>query len=272
MPRFRPEGVVIPPERHDALRAAVSRHRRHPVGVKPRATDDIPPQHGSCRRLQSARLGRLLDRLDTAAGEDLPASGAHLIGQGERHAPEVDDARPRRVERAKASHVRLDLPDPLRPDLFQPLDSIRLSPPLQLGQARQLQLLEGDDELSARLVWDAVLGCEALQLRLPFPAEPGLERARPVIDAGVDDAGVVAALMEGQLRLLLQDREPDAGFAPEDLIGGGQPDDPPADDRQIVLAGHGRQVSATPIAGNRECRFPGTRCRRCPSGPDRFPG
>ena len=54
---------------------------------------------------------------------------------------------------------------------------------------------------------DPVLGGERLHLLLAAAAELGLQRARRVVDAGVEDAGVVAGLVRGELVLLLQQRE-----------------------------------------------------------------
>src|SRR5262249_5998957 len=50
----------------------------------------------------------------------------------------------------------------------------------------------------------------ALELRLPLDAEPRLQRAGLVVDPRMDDARVVAALVRGDLALLLQDDDPAA--------------------------------------------------------------
>ena len=55
-----------------------------------------------------------------------------------------------------------------------------------------------------------------------------------VVDAGVNDAAVVPGLVRRQLALLLDDGESQAGLAQEELIGGGEPHDPTADDRRSI--------------------------------------
>ena len=67
-----------------------------------------------------------------------------------------------------------------------------------------------------------------------FDAELRLERAGLVVDAGVDDAAVVAGLVGGELGLLLADDERTATGALQQRPRGRQADDAAADDRDVV--------------------------------------
>ena len=93
------------------------------------------------------------------------------------------------------------------------------------------QLCRGqrDDQLAGMPDRDPLILGEPLELDLAFAAERRLERARGVVDAGVDDAAVVARLVAGELGLLLDDGEPELRSPAQQPIGGGQSDDSAAD-------------------------------------------
>ncbi len=89
---------------------------------------------------------------------------------------------------------------------------------------------------------------EAFDLALALPAQPRLERAGGVVQAGVEDPAVVARLVRRQLRLLLDDGQTEAGPSAEQLMRGGEADDPAADHRDVQpVAGHGRGANGASI-------------------------
>jgi hypothetical protein len=59
----------------------------------------------------------------------------------------------------------------------------------------------------------------------------------------MDDAAVMAGLMLGDLRLFLQQQQLDSRTAFDELQRRRQADDAAADDRDIVLRGHGLEGS-----------------------------
>jgi len=122
-------------------------------------------------------------------------------------------------------------PDPVRPSALG--DGL---------EPRQLFGGGGHDHLAAGLEGDAVLAAKGLQHGLAPPTVQGLERAWLVVDARVDDAGVVPGLVPSNSVLLLEEQHPGARAARGDLERGGETDDAPTDDRDIrspVHAGPG---------------------------------
>jgi hypothetical protein len=79
--------------------------------------------------------------------------------------------------------------------------------------------LERDDQLPAALGRDAVALAERVHPPRALDTEAGLQRTRRVVDARVDDAAVVAALVNGGLPLALDDGKADAGMALHELAG-----------------------------------------------------
>ena len=97
------------------------------VGLAARRRPRAGPTSRRRRRRRSARrvspaawrtrmpLGRRLDALDRAAGDDLAARGAHVVGERARRSPRKSTTPVcGRVQRLDAAHVRLDLGDLLR--------------------------------------------------------------------------------------------------------------------------------------------------------------
>src|ERR671935_2277875 len=89
------------------------------------------------------------------------------------------------------------------------------APPLELVEAFELGGVERDDELAAALDRDVVALAERVELRRAVDAQPRLERPRRVVDAGVDDAAVVAGLVRAELGLAVDHGEAEARVAPQ---------------------------------------------------------
>src|SRR5262249_14794698 len=97
----------------------------------------------------------------------------------------------------------------------------------------------GDDDLAAADDLDPVLLAEVDHQVLAFDAELRLEGARLVVDAGVDDAAVVAGLVRAELRLLLEDDQPRAPGARGQRSRSGEADDASAHDGEVEAFIHG---------------------------------
>ncbi len=116
----------------------------------------------------------------------------------------------------------------------QPRDVVRAGAALELVQPRELGVVDGHDELAAALVAHAVLVAELVQLAGAGDAQLGLQRAGRVVDAGVDDAGVVAGLVGGDAVLALEDHHGGVRPAVQQLAGGGEAEDAGPDDGDVV--------------------------------------
>ena len=236
------EAVVLAPERHDPDRflhavpdagGEPRGHGRHPVHEQSGAVDEGAGLHRVQGGLQHEPPGRPGDAGQLAGRPDDASQGAELPRVRAGHLPEVDDPGERGVEGAQAGAVGLDLPQLLGSDHADPFDAVGPGPSVQLLQARDLLRAGGDDDLAAEVVADALLVAELQQRLLPGHARLRFHRPRPVVDAGVEHAAVVAGLVRAELRLLLQQGAPQPGMLLAQAHGRGQPDDAAADDRQI---------------------------------------
>ena len=143
------------------------------------------------------------------------------------------------MQRGDPAGVRLELGELLRPDPPQALDAVCAAARLELVETGDLRLVERDDHLAAALVRDPVLVAERVHPAHPVDAELRLERARLVIDPGVQHAGVVPGLMARDLALTLEQRDAQARTALQELARERESDDPAADHREIAVIGSG---------------------------------
>jgi hypothetical protein len=192
---------------------------------------------------QSEGIRRARDSRHRARGGDGAAGGDDILRERSGHESEVDDAGRGRVERGEPADVWLELPELVRPQPAEPRDLVRVAAPLELVEARQLGLTDGDDRLAAATGRDPARAAEVVELARAGDAEPRLQRARFVVDAGMDDAAVASGLVQTDLRFALEHRHPLTRIPAKRLPRGRQPDHTGADDREIALAaGVGRRA------------------------------
>ena len=86
-----------------------------------------------------------------------PPRAAHVVGHGARDGAEVDDAGVGRVQAGDARAVGLELGDLLGAQAAQAGHLVGAAAALELVQARQLALVQRDDDLAAALDGDAAL-------------------------------------------------------------------------------------------------------------------
>src|SRR5205807_9852452 len=120
---------------------------------------------------------------------------------------------------------------------------------------RELLFRQRDDDFATNLVGNALGGAKLLERTLPFAAVHGLERARLVINARVQDARVATSLMKREAGLLLQHDDAELRELTGQLIGRGESHDPCSDDDDVRLPHGGRSVPATNLA-ERACATP----------------
>ena len=115
------------------------------------------------------------------------------------------------MEGLDASGVGFDFRQFVGVDDTQIWDAVVPTAPVDRFQAGQFGRFGGYYDLAALVVLDALFPAVLLESLDAFDAELGLTRTLLVVDAGVDDAAVVACLVEGQAGLLLQEDYPHLG-------------------------------------------------------------
>ena len=209
-------------ERDDAGFGGCPRKDCHPVRPQARAGDcpvgpilaDGVDEYG--RVVFAAEAG------DLGGQGELDTGLAQLAFQGAGDGGEIDDSGAGGVQCRHASAFRLDLADLAGVDAAQARDAVGVGALFQVGQPGQFVFADRDDELAAAFDRDLVLLAVLVHELRAGHAQPGLERAGGVVNAGMDDAGVVAGLVLGHLGGLVDDQDLGVRVADQEFPGDGQ--------------------------------------------------
>ena len=134
--------------------------------------------------------------------------------------------------------MRLDLADLLRTDGADPNDAVRGGLFENRREQRQLGLFDGNHELTADLVWNAIPVCEVERRATPFQAQSCLQRPGRVGIWGVDNPAIATRLVCRERRLLLKEYQFQARPAHEQFKGRCESDDPATNHDDIGVALH----------------------------------
>jgi hypothetical protein len=178
-------------------------------------------------------VARAADCADLGRGADAAAESRDLVGQRRSDAGEVEDAGGGKVEGADAGNGGLQLPEPVGVDERRPPDAVGQRPRVKLGETPELALVRSHDDLPAALVRDAVLVAEAIHCSITLHTETCLQRPRDVIHARMNDAAVVACLVQAGRRLLLEHDDIETGAAAQRFPSHREADDSGADNDQV---------------------------------------
>src|SRR5205823_1057496 len=119
------------------------------------------------------------------------------------HRRVVDDARVRCVQCGETGRVRLDVADTGGRYAAQSWYTVGDTTAFEFVEAWQFVVVHRDDELAAPFVGNPLFLCVLVHQGSTFNAQSGLEGTRLVVDAPVNDAGVVAGLVHGHIALAL---------------------------------------------------------------------
>jgi hypothetical protein len=123
----------------------------------------------------------------------------------------VDDSRRRRVERVRARKLGFQGARFVRADARDVGDAVGVRAGENRLERRQLRRIRRHDQLAAAPVRHAALGAVGVQALAPRDAGARLERARRIVDAGVDHLGVARAGVRADGVLGLEDHHLAAG-------------------------------------------------------------
>src|SRR5699024_6919358 len=204
IPRFEDE--VLAEERHDGRVPSLTRACCQTVGVESRADDDgvefLSIDRGADKSGVAAAGSALPpDVLDGGRQPDPAAAGADVGDEGLGQSGIVDDCRVGGVQGGHALGMGFDAAQSVAVEHGQAGDAVGLCPFVDGGQAFDLDLVSGDDDLSALVDGDVVLIGEVEQQRDAATAESGLEAAG-LVEALEDEAGIVSIdLANGDIQI-----------------------------------------------------------------------
>src|ERR1043166_2422049 len=153
----------------------------------------------------------------------------------------VDNSGGGHDQRLHTQSIGFQLFEPLAPDYFETLKSIRKPATMKLVEPRYLLLAGGDDDFPAQLVGDIVLIAEFNERFPTGHAGAGFERTGAIVKSGMNDAAIVAGLVLREIGFLVEQQKFRTWVSARELQRRGEANNAAADNRNVVLGGHNQR-------------------------------
>ena len=193
------QSVILAAERDDLVRGVQPGEPGDPVRLKPRARDQAIGADGAAAVSPDRNAGPVLrNGGDAGAEHQRRAQSLQAFGHCATDALVIDDPGSGHEQRPETADIRLNLAQTTGGHRFED-DVVLPRTVLERGHALYFEGIGRDEEFPAGLERDPVVATELLGRDRALAAEPGLQRAGLVVDAGVDDAAVVAGLVLAEI-------------------------------------------------------------------------
>src|SRR5436190_22521714 len=156
------------------------------------------------------------------------------------------------MERRDAAGPRLDFRDLLRRHATQAGNFVGMATTLELVHPVQLRLVGRDDQLAVPLGLDPVLAAVGVEQAGSLDTQPGLQRARSVVDARVDHPARMRGLVRREAILALEHAEAGGRMPGQQLSRHGESENAGADHDEVASPwGIGHRAETTAALGSR---------------------
>jgi hypothetical protein len=108
----------------------------------------------------------------------------------------------------------------------------------QFAEAGNFGVVGGNDDLPANFMGDSVFAAEIRHQADSAHGKPGFQRAGLVVEAAVEHAAVVRALVASGSVFFFKDADRRARLAEQQLAGDGKAHDPAANDEMVLFFQH----------------------------------
>ena len=196
--------IVLATERNDSRLAFLAGQTGDAVAMQPGAVHEVPAGKLTLGCRPDPLATALLEPRDARAGLHVTAIGRDASLEFAANCRVIDDALLRHAQRSDAADVRLALKHRLAPEKLDALKSVLPAALLEFAQALQLGVVARHDQFAADLMRDVGFPAKLDHLPDAPHGENGLGRARLVIEAAMQHAAVVAALVAANFRLLFE--------------------------------------------------------------------
>ena len=219
---------ILTAERHDLCRRFGTRKRSDAIRVQACAVDQVPRFKRPRGGLDRDAIGQVPNGGHARRHHHSTSSLSHQFAQPLANLRVGSDAGFPDVDRFDPAHVGFQFAEAFRPDHLAD-HAIRLALFVELRKAGQFGFLRCNNHFAAGFVGDSFALAEGFHGSFAVAAVFCFERPRLVIDAGVDDAGVVAGLVLRQNGLFLQNSDAHSWKLLSQLPGGREADNTAAD-------------------------------------------
>ncbi len=187
---------------------------------------------------------------DGGVREDLGTGGGEECDHGVADVLVVDDTFFGDAEGEEASGMGFYFADLFGWEEAEAAEAVLLAAVVEVVETREFGGVGGDDKFAADFVADRVFLAEGEHLPDAVNGEAGFVGAGLVVEAGVEDSGIVAGLVAADGGLLFEDGDLGVGEAVLESEGGGEADDAAANDGD---AGGGHWLRVARFVGGVAC-------------------
>src|SRR5262245_20282967 len=225
---LRNQLVVFAAERNNSYTGIGAAQLGDTVTLQSATVDQVSGAEFASGRAQNEFIGATFAIVQARIKPNLAAGGPNQLGIFSGDDSIIHNPRLRHPQSRDAGHMWLALADLFRSQPFEPFQPVGPAAALQLSERRNLTLIDGDDNLAAALVGDAVFFAEPIHRLAAGGAQASAVRTRLVIESRVNDAAIVSALVLSDIGFRFED-DHSKPAAPRQLQRRRQPDQAAAD-------------------------------------------
>jgi len=241
--------VVFAAERYDLQIELGSGHVTDAIALESGAVDDVTRMEFLVAAAEDGDAVGAFESVDSCAEANFATSCDDKFGVFFRNETVIRDSCAGNMDGANARGVGLDLAQSGSIEHAQSWNAVGDTAPIEFFEAGEFGFFGGDDDLAADLVRNRVLTAESDHGLCARYGEASLHGAGLVIEAGVDDAAVMAGLMCGHRGFLIEYQNPVGRETASEFQSGGEPDYTGSDDDNIILVTHGAPLVAVIVTG-----------------------
>ncbi len=162
-----------------------------------------------------------MDGENAGAGLENSAEALDLANEGVAYGLVIDDPFVWNAQCCEAGGVGFDFAELGGIEPLKAFEAVLLTAFLKITKSMDFGVVRGDNDFSADFVCDSMLAAEVGHEPNPTNGESGFQRPGFVVEAAVEDATVVRALMAAGAILFFKDANGDPRLAEQQLAGDG---------------------------------------------------
>ena len=233
--RFGGELVILATEGNDPDVVSRVGERGDAVAKKAGAIDEVGTFEFTFRGFEDPTAEVVVDGLDAGVFLEGATEAFDFVHKRVADRLVIDDPFLRNAQGCEAGGVGFDFSELGGAEPLEAFEAVLLAACFQFAEAGDFGFVGGDDDLPADVVGDGVLAAEFGHEPDSTDCELGLQRTGLVIEAAVEDAAVVRALVAAGSVFFFKDADRRAWFAEQQLAGDCEAHNTAADDKMVVF-------------------------------------
>ena len=242
MPCFGGEFEILAAEGDDADVVFRAGKCGNAVTEKTGAVDEVGAFKFPCVGFKDPAAEVVVDGKNAGAGLEGAAEALDLANEGVADGLVIDDAFLRNAQCCEAGSVGFDFAELGGVEPLETFKAVLLAARFQFAKAGDFGFVGGYDDLPADFMGDSMLAAEFGHEPNPVHGESALQRTGLVIEAAVEDAAVVRALVAAGSVFFFKDADRRARLTAQQLASDCEAHNSATDDEMVVFFQNGETI------------------------------